>query len=246
MLPGRPSHVRLVSPKAILGSLYHADFDAADAGISVSVGKVVSIPNRGADSGAMAQATAGLRPVYSATSFNGGPGMTFDGVSQAMLATFAAAIPIGSRPYMWLAFRQLDTTAADQAAAGFAPTSQYFAFYSSMPGTAQFGGIISSGGGYSKLGVRATETSNCHSGEIGYTTGGTAAITVDGVSVDVASGSSGTIAAAVTGVGAGYFPGFGQYGHCVLRRIIVANNEPSIAQRVAMRAYFRAQSYGLS
>jgi hypothetical protein len=63
-----------------------------------------------------AQNTTSLKPIYSATSFNGSPGITFDGVDDYLTctdATFLAALPSGASPYEIWALVSQDALPAD-------------------------------------------------------------------------------------------------------------------------------------
>jgi hypothetical protein len=60
----------------------------------------------------LVQATDGARPVYSATSFNGAPGVTFDGTDD-YLSLESVPLPTGADPCeIWMLIQQ-DTLAAD-------------------------------------------------------------------------------------------------------------------------------------
>ncbi|NJL06862.1 MAG: hypothetical protein HC900_00310 [Methylacidiphilales bacterium] len=54
-----------------------------------------------------AQATGTRRPTYSATSFGGGPGLTFDGVDDYLFATQPGVFPVDASPCeMWVLMQQ--------------------------------------------------------------------------------------------------------------------------------------------
>ncbi|MCK1367602.1 hypothetical protein [Bradyrhizobium sp. 62] len=62
------------------------------------------------------QATGSAQPVYSISSFNGAPGIAFDGASQQLTCTdaaFLAALPSGAGPYEIWALIQQDALPAD-------------------------------------------------------------------------------------------------------------------------------------
>lgn len=237
-------------PSSILGPLLHADFDVADPGVTMGVGTVASIPNRGNDTAAMVQATAANQPTYNATSFAGGPGMSFDGVNDLMLCTFASAIPSGRRPYMWIVFRADSSSVVDRVDAslyGSTPTLTYIAARHSTSGTAAFTGQILSGGAGALVGFGATETVNTHLMEVGPTVGGTKGAVLDNVPANFPSADSNPIPSAITALSLGTYGGSPAYcSACTIRRVIVANDMPTSAQIQAVRDYLRAQPYGLT
>lgn len=236
------------TPSKILGSLLHADFDAADPNIVLNAGKVASIPNRGTDTAAMVQATATAQPVYGATSFAGGPGMTFDGVDDTMLCTFATPIAVGARPYMWLVFKANNTTVRFQVAgqvSGGSGTPYMLGWITRADG-ANFSSAIDTGnaGGFI---FGPTETINTHLTEVGDTVNGVAATVFDGIPSNAGSLPCQPLTVAMTRVrlGArGLTPT--EFSGCTIRRIIVANDLPSPAQITAMRDYLRSQPYGFT
>lgn len=66
----------------------------------------------------MAQSTDSLRPIYSATSFNGAPGVNFDGTDDYLVCTDAAllaALPIGATPSEMWALASQDAPTVDFA-----------------------------------------------------------------------------------------------------------------------------------
>lgn len=245
------------TPATILGSLLHADFDAADPGIVLNAGNVASIPNRGGDSAAMVQATAASQPAWSATSFAGGPGMTFDGADDSMACALASAVPVGRRPYMWVVFKANNTTAANQIVAalyGNIANEPYFVVWSNRTGApSKFSnGMKPNAAGSADAGtfLTNTETANTHLSEVGDTVNGTAGYVLDGAPTDVTGGGTVAVVTAQTLVelraGAYGVAPSAQFSGCTIRRIIVANNLPSAAQLTAMRAYLRSQPYGLT
>ena len=97
---------------SILGSLYHSDFWAIDSGIVLNAGNVSSWPNRGLNGAAAVQATAANQPAYSASSFNGQPGVTFDGVNDSLAATMSTTSPAGARIVVFAAVQLVAAPAA--------------------------------------------------------------------------------------------------------------------------------------
>ena len=96
------------------GDLYHDDFNAS-LGVSVSgSSRVTQWANQTGDGDAFpdvletdrrdptfAEYTE-TKPVYSATSFDGSPGVTSDHWAEQLGATLTSAIPSGNRPYVWI------------------------------------------------------------------------------------------------------------------------------------------------
>jgi len=83
---------------ADLGSDLIAHWSADDTGlITLSTANVTSWKDRvsGLD---LAQSTDAARPVWSATSFNGNPGVTFDGTDDVLSAASVGNLPTGSSP----------------------------------------------------------------------------------------------------------------------------------------------------
>lgn len=235
------------SPSSILGTLLHADFDVADAGITLNGGNVQSIPNRGGDGAPLAQATASLQPAYGATSFAGGPGMTGDGVDDNLICTLNTPIPVGRRPYMWLVYKASSLALTFQIAgscSGAAAGPAYMVGWSNRADGSAGGGMDANNGGGATTGLVANDT-NTHLQEVGPTVGGTAAYVRDAVPTNIAGAASTTLGTAITQIRALSFAGT-QLSAGVFRRIIVANDMPSAAQITAMRAYLRAQPYGLT
>ena len=248
--PPYPSVPIANTPAKILGSLLHADFDAADSGIVLNGTNVASIPNRGNDTAPMVQAAPQAQPAFSATSFANGPGLTFDGLNDTMLCTFNTPIPAGRRPYMWVIYRANNATLSFQVVGDVysADGVTYLLVWQSRADATKFTAQIALAGGTVETTYDGnTETANTHLTETGYTIGGIAAVVFDGV----ASNISGTIAQPIpqplTAMRmSGYATVLNYPASCTIRRIIVANDLPSAAQISAMRAYLRAQPYGLT
>lgn len=77
---------------------------ADDSAMSLNGSNVASWPNR-ASNGAASQATGSAQPFYSATSFNGGPGIT-GSASRWMAGAFTSqTVAIGERATMWVVFK---------------------------------------------------------------------------------------------------------------------------------------------
>lgn len=240
------------TPAKILGSLLHADFDAADSGIVLNGNAVASIPNRGGDSAAMVQGSGQAQPAFSASSFAGGAGITFDGVNDTMACTFATPIPVGRRPYLWMLFKAANTSQTDQIVSIIEAASgaRYIVGWSNRSGSA--GVYAAAAPGAAGVGnspnLAPTELVNTHLLEVGDTVNGAGAFVLDGVTTSAGSAAPfvTTDQAMTTLRLAAYGGGGAQAGNCTIRRVIVANDLPSAAQISAMRAYLRAQPYGLT
>lgn len=85
------------SPLQFLGSALLAFWDAENAASMSLSGNQVSAWTDGKNGYAPSQAFGGSRPLYSPTSFNGRPGLTFDGVDDE-LTLGNVPFPIGSDP----------------------------------------------------------------------------------------------------------------------------------------------------
>lgn len=229
------------NPASILGPLLHADFDVADPGVVLNAGGVASIPNRGNDTAALVQATAANQPVYGAASFAGGPGMTLDGVNDNMLCAFASPIPTGRRPYIWTVFKATNTNPTNQIISSLEDSvaSRYMVAWCNRSGTSTFFAAISTVGGG---GLGNTDTNN-HLMEVSAPPSGAATFVLDGVATDQGPGPA--FDAPMTSLRVGCY-NLTQFGAPTIRRLIVANGQPSQAQIDAMRAYIRAQPYGLT
>lgn len=237
-----------ISPLTILGSLLSSDFDVADPNVTLNAGNVASIPNRGTDGAPLAQAAGGLQPAFSATSFAGGPGMTFDGVDDTLLCTLNTAIAIGRRPYLWVVWQNADLVAANRIAASAfgAPATPYLVAWSNRADGNQGGGLDMNNGGGATTGVNPA-TAPTHLQECCPIPGGATAFLRDNVASAGAAGACTTSGTAITSVRAsGFGVAVAQLTNAVVRRIILANDQPSAAQITAMRAYIRAQPYGLT
>lgn len=102
---------------SILGTDLIAWWDAS-FGLSLSSGKVTAFADR-VRGASLAQATDANRPAWSATSFNGGPGLTADGTSDYMDSADAglmAALPTGANPVEMWAIWQDQSTLGDGVA----------------------------------------------------------------------------------------------------------------------------------
>ena len=99
------------TPLSILGSaLLFADYWAADRNNVAAVNPRITItgagvsdwPEEATRNVALTQGTDANRPVLSATSFGGRPGVTLDGSNDGLFCTMSPSMAIGSRLYIWL------------------------------------------------------------------------------------------------------------------------------------------------
>jgi len=92
-----------------LGSLLLAYWDAERLDKIDLSGSLVNSWTDSVGALSASQSTSGFKPVYSATSFNGRPGITFDGTDDLLLNTALAAnlLPTGSNPSeIWVLVNQ--------------------------------------------------------------------------------------------------------------------------------------------
>lgn len=114
---GTPISTEGVWSPSILGSDLIAWWDAS-FGLSLSSGKVTAWADR-VHAYILAQSVDANRPAYSATSFNGGPGVTADGTTDYLDSTDAAllaALPTGASPVELWAIWQDQSTPGDGVA----------------------------------------------------------------------------------------------------------------------------------
>lgn len=230
------------TPTDILGAIYHSDWAANDPSISLSGSKVVSLPNRGLNGTALAQGTGAKQPTYGATSFNGGPGITFATASATDLRLNAlAGYAAGSRLFIWCVFQDTGHNA--------------YNFYGSDSGTAHtvfnFRGdgthwitALVCADGVDSLTSTTVVDNNRRLMEWGTLSVATARQMLDGVAVNgLYTGALAyplqelTLGAARTG---------STNNDVVIARVIMANGEPTAAQRAAMRWYLRSQNFGIA
>jgi hypothetical protein len=90
----------------ILGnSLCFKEFRSANPANGYNSGALSSLADYGADGAAAVQATGTNQAAHNATSFNGGPEETFDGVDDYAEATLNTPIANGARTYAWAVLR---------------------------------------------------------------------------------------------------------------------------------------------
>lgn len=111
-----------------LGASLLAYWDAEDASSLSLTGSSVNSWTDRKSGYATTQATGGAKPVYSTTSFNGRPGLTFDGVDDTMSMTGVGALPVGANASeVWVLVEQTaldaDTTTRGVFAYGGASAS---------------------------------------------------------------------------------------------------------------------------
>lgn len=240
---------RAVSPATILGSLYHSDFDAADPGIVLNAGNVASIPNRGLDASPLVQAVAANQPAFSATSFAGGPGITGDGVSDTLLCAFNVPIPAGARPYIWVVCKANNLAVVNGIVAcvfGTPGVAPYIVTWTNRTDGNAGGGLDMNSGGGAGTGVAPNDLLTKLQ-EGAPRAGGVSAFVRNNVAFNVPAGTCTTLGTQLNRIRAlAFSEPASQFATGTLRRIILASNMPSATQITAMRAYLRAQPYGLT
>lgn len=223
--------------KAILGSLYFADFAANDPAMVLNAGNVSSWPNRGSDKAPAIQGTAANQPAFSLTSFNGGPGVTGDGVNDLLVATWNNPIAIGKRPHVWLVMQLIATTngrvqmemtqtvVLDRSMQLYNAVANFAAYSDEIPDN--FNGS-------------AIDTSR-HMIEYGMTASATGRFRVDANAFNGTGTNALTKAAEAMAI-FDIKPG-GSPANMALARLIMASDEPSAQQKADVRTYLRGNNF---
>lgn len=232
----------ITSPSSILASLYHTDFRADDPFRVMGAGAAVAgLYNYGLDLSDALQGTAGLRPLYGATSFGGrGPGITFDGTDDNLKATCNGLIAAGKRPYVWYVGTLNANTVGFLYGIGKPGNTNSGIANVSLVLDAQFEGTNN---------INGTADLSAHLLEMSWD--GTNKLLVDGAVVT--AGNAGVLATDVTVMTLGARFDGGQPSSSTMARFIVAADTPSAQQKTDMRAYLRganhanytSSSYGL-
>lgn len=225
------------APADILGSGYFMDAAADDPDISLSSGKVTSLPNRGLSATAFTQGTGAKQPAWSATSFNGGPGITFS--NHYLQCNVTTGIAIGARFAFWLVWKSTATTPTGYmfyvSNAGFVATATAFRLTTTGPHW-----IADFGGQESITASQAPDTA-IHLVECGQFS------TLDKLTIDGVV-TNGTLTTA-NGVLLKEFTIGGcqniSPGAMIFARVIVASGEPTASQRAAMKWYLHTKYYGV-
>ena len=239
----------IFQPDVILGSSlwkWHRLLDG-DPALTLSSG-VVTWPCK-ANNGELFQFTAARRPAYSATIFNGGPGITGDGTAGAtmdwMRLSPAATVPIvqGTRPYMWVVAKRESAPAAFQTIIGMYNGESHRLFiYHTNTGQWQFERRTTGDNAFTNTGAA---DANSHLFETGFTTGGLNSHVVDGVGT--ASVGTNAVDAPISQITIfateiSSFP-----GNITIAEIVISTTEPTPLQLTRMRAYFGSiPHYGLT
>lgn len=228
-----------VSVGSILGSLYHSDFSAADPAIVLNGGNVSSLPNRGIDGAPAIQSTAANQPAFSATSFNGGPGITFDGVNDSLQAALNSVIAIGQRPFVWVVgqflaladnFVLLELSQNPETSSGIriAPVAPNLTAHTDDAGAAETITTIASDTNRHLFGYGLLSTTTGKARIDGSTFNGTL---------------TGALVKAETTLALGSYSTGIAFTNCRLARVILASNEPSSSQLSAMATYLRGTNF---
>lgn len=227
--------------QAILGAGYFARYRANDPNKSLDgSNNVISLKNMAASGELISQGTAGKRPAWSATSFNGGPGVTFVAASNTNLqGTMTTPRPINSRSYCWLV--TTITGGANKAMAALS-TPTNVARIVDYDSVAFFGcvrrqdavtlDIVSSAVAYD---------ANRHLLEFGFTAGGTATFVIDGAATNAAHDY--LPSAVLDTISLGDLPEGGTAQSGVFCDFIVYAGDPTAGQLAAMRAYLKGANF---
>lgn len=228
------------APREILGSIYHSDWAANDPSMSLAGSKVTSLPNRGLNGTALAQGTGAKQPTYSATSFNGGPGITFTASSLTDLRLNAlTGIAAGARIYLWCVFKETAHNAYNFYGSDNGVAHTVFNFRGD--GTHWITALVCADG-VDSLTTTTGVDGNKRLMEWGTLSVVTARQVLDGVAVN--GTYTGALAYPLQELTLGAARS-GANNDVVIARVIIANGEPTEAQRTAMRWYLRTQYYGV-
>jgi hypothetical protein len=231
------------TPESILGSLLYADWDARRTDLLSFATGVSSWRDRVASIDQV-QGVGAAQPVYGATAFHGGPGLTFDGVNDYLLATLTSALASGTRPYAWIVGNvtlNAITYLASLLASTSGGTLGYLTLYSSAIG-GQFRSERSDGVSGASANWSGTANTSRHLFEIGWTAGGSNTIVVDGVGANGAQATALSTPINYVQLGAVRVPASFALGGA-LARVIVSNDEPSAQQKLDMRSYMSGPNF---
>lgn len=249
--PGRFPIVRsnmgggvILTPDVILGTdlwKWHRVFPE-DPALSLTGSNVSNWPCK-ANNGGFFQFLASRRPLYSATSFNGGPGVTGDGAAgveaDLLLATASSPILSGERPYIWIVAQRLSGGAATAVIGNiFNGASHRLSIASTNTNQWQFERRTTGNNVFTTFG---TADNSRHLFETGYTAGGTDSHAIDGVAINSTATlalAAGISTMAIYSNDDSTFP-----SNCNIAEIVVSRADPTALQKTQMRDYFGSISY---
>lgn len=224
----------------ILGSKYSKEHRANDPRIALNVSAVSSWPDY-AGNGAAAQGTAANQPAFSATSFNGGPGITFDGSNDYLDATLTSAVAAGARAYVLTTFARI----ADGAGGENVTLQEASANNCSLHALYFAGGFVRNyrrqhDGSSDILTSNVALDTNRHCIESANAANGDPTMRIDGVN-KITSTTHDYLSThpynhlVVGGYIAGGVPG--GFGNATIAHIVVANAMPTAQQLADIRAF---------
>lgn len=234
----------IFEPDVILGASlwkWHRLFPG-DPALTLSGSNVTAWPCK-ASNGDFFQITASRKPLYSATSFNGGPGITGDGAAgvnaDLLVATAPTPLVLGDRPYMWIVAQRLSAPAAFQTIGGlYTGTTTRLFVHRTAAGNWQFERRTNSDNVFTDWGP---SNANPHLFESGFTVGGLDSHAVDAVEIN----STATLAIAeginfmtLFATETATFP-----ANFVVAEVVVSKTDPTPLQKTRMRDYFGSIAY---
>lgn len=240
--PMRGGGHTIVSPATILGLLYHTDFRADDP-FRVMNGptNVQALYNYGLDASDALQAAVLNQPAYGAATFNGGPGITFDGTTDFLQSTFNTPIVSGKRPCVWCVFQRVSSATAKYVAtlqnAGITTALAVRLGATNFEGEKQDAAFVRMDSGVAK------DTSR-HLMKLCFAVGGTGAMVLDGVTTNAANGNATNASLTLTTLGAITLLGvLTQPGNVVLARWIGASDAVTAQQDADMVTYLKGTNF---
>ncbi len=190
-----------------LGSSLVAWWDAERSDLITQSGGLVSAWRDVIGGYSMAQSSASLKPVYSSTSFNGRPGLTFDGIDDLLAQNgYPASWPSGSDPsWLWGVVDQQRSNAVPGTG-----TIHQYGSSSTTANTRRSSRFVISGENRGGAGVGVSGTSDQHNANVVFLgrhvlcskiTGTTLQASVDGVAGALSAATVNTTAAERTAIG---------------------------------------------
>jgi hypothetical protein len=168
--------------KRIAGSLYYSEFRFNDPAASIISTAVASLPDYNGNA-ALAQGTAGARPAYEATGWNGGPSGLADGSDDYLIASLSPAIASGTRPYIFVAFQRVSGT-SNNTVAGILDNTGNNQIRIYVNNASDYLGVRTDNSTSGNSGLSGKVDTNRHLFEMGYTASGTSSFVFDGTGYD--------------------------------------------------------------
>ena len=248
-------------PAAITTALW---LDAADSStVTESGGDVSQWNDKSGNNRNASQATQANRPTYSATSFNGKPAISGDGINDVLLT---ATTPMYGQSsfYMHCVLERLETgigaILGNRTANGTIIRNFELSFYqnASSSGVNASSLLILNGTGSSQNSARSTPTNSLSNGFVGqaaiqWNTGQTPVAWIDGASQVLTNWTAATVT--TTQVWDAVDPGLGIFNssvaysnnpaQCRIAEIVIINTSVSILDRQKLEGYL-AHKWGLT